>query len=147
MKHILSVVAALALFSLPALAEDIVVAKAVVAAPPSPKASTAAAYFTIENKGAAADTLLSLATPTAEESMLHQNKETDGVMTMIMLDKLEIPAGGSVAMKPGDIHVMLLKPVKPYEAGGEVPFELTFAHAGKIAVTANVVPLADLQGN
>ncbi len=60
--------------------------------------------------GASADTLVSVSTPAAERGEIHDMTMTDdGVMKMRHLaDGLEIPAGGTVELKPGGMHLMFL---------------------------------------
>ena len=121
---------------------DIVISRAVVAAPPSLDAPSAAAYFTIENHGAAADVLTGIATPVVTEAMLHETTNDNGVMRMNMLDKIEIPPGGKIKMAPAKLHVMLVGEKAPYTLGAEVPFDLVFAKAGALHVVAKVVSLS-----
>jgi periplasmic copper chaperone A len=110
-----------------ALAADIIVTRAVVVAPPNANASTIAAYFTIENHGATADQLTAISTPSAASAMLHETTNTDGVMKMNMLEKLDIAAGATVEMKPAQLHVMLVGPKTRYKTGDDVAFELSFS--------------------
>lgn len=135
-------------FAAPAWAGDMVVSRAIVVAPPNANAPTLAAYFTIENLGAAADQLTEISTSAAASAMLHETTTSnDGVMKMNMLDQLEIAAGTTVEMKPAQLHVMLVGPKKPVAVGAEVVFDLTFAHAGKMQVTAKVVALSQALSN
>jgi periplasmic copper chaperone A len=124
-----------------AWAGNITVTSAIVVAPSNPNASTIAAYFTIENHGAAADELTGISTPSAASAMLHETTNADGVMKMNMLEKLDIAAGATVEMKPAKLHVMLFGPKVRYKIGDDVAFELRFSNAGKMQVMAKVVPL------
>jgi copper(I)-binding protein len=62
-----------------------------------------------------------------------------GMMQMRPVDRIEIPAGGTVELEPGGYHVMLLDVPDTYPAVGET-FEvtLTFEQAGEKTVTAEV---------
>jgi periplasmic copper chaperone A len=51
---------------------------------------------------------------------------------------LSIPAGGSVVLKPGSYHVMLIGLKKALTAGEKFPLTLTFEKAGTISVTVPV---------
>lgn len=110
--------------------------------------AVAAAYFMLENHGAA-DRLLSVATPVAALAALHASTENaEGVMQMRPLaDGLEIPAHGRAAFAPGGNHVMLMGLVAPLKAGDLVPITLTFAGQGTVVVQAPVgqgpAPVAD----
>lgn len=101
--------------------------------------AVAAAYFVLENHGAA-DRLLSVATPAAEMAELHASMENaDGVMQMLPLDEgVEIPAHGSVAFAQGGSHVMLMGLRESLKAGDVVSLTLSFAGQGAVVVQAPV---------
>jgi periplasmic copper chaperone A len=61
-----------------------------------------------------------------------------GMMSMQPVDKVEIPAGGTVEFKPGGYHVMLLDLKKDLKAGDTVKVKLTFTKAGEQEATATV---------
>ncbi len=48
----------------------------------------------------------------------------DNVMKMRPVDKLDLPAGQAVELKPGGYHVMLMDLAKPVKAGDTVPLQL-----------------------
>jgi periplasmic copper chaperone A len=119
MRSIVGVLAMLAFCSV-AWAGDIVVSRAVVVAQ-----------------------LTGISTTTASSAMLHENVDDNGVMKMLMLEKLDIPEGGKVVMGPAKLHVMLMGPKAVYKIGTEVPFEMVFAGAGQLQVMAKVVSLSE----
>ncbi|MBS1837464.1 MAG: copper chaperone PCu(A)C [Actinobacteria bacterium] len=63
---------------------------------------------------------------------------TGGMMTMQPVEKIPVPADGSVELKPGGLHVMLFGLKKDLAVGMTVPVTLTFEKAGQIQVTAEV---------
>src|SRR5262245_51771913 len=72
-----------------------------------PKAPTGAGYLTIANTGAAPDALIAVASPRAGRAELHRMETKDGVMVMRpVAGGLEIPAGGTVTLAPGGLHIM-----------------------------------------
>ena len=72
----------------------------------------------------------------------------NGVMQMRQLaDGLPIPAGGSVVLKPGSYHVMLIGLKKPLTAGKKIPLTLTFEKSGNISVTVPVQAMGAMQDN
>jgi uncharacterized protein YcnI/copper(I)-binding protein len=91
-------------------------------------ARVAAGYLTIRNGGSEADTLVSVETPVAERGEIHDmTMSNEGVMRMRRLaEGLEIPAGGSVELKPGGKHLMFIDLKQPSVEGGTVPVKLTF---------------------
>ncbi|ROT94148.1 copper chaperone PCu(A)C [Altererythrobacter sp. FM1] len=100
------------------------------------------AFMTIANSGTAADRLTGGSTPVAGELQVHTVDMTDGVMRMRQLeDGLEIPAGGSVTLKPGSFHIMLMQLKQPLRQGEAVPVSLTFEKAGTVEVELTVQPV------
>lgn len=101
------------------------------------KADNSAAYFTIESP--AADRLTGVSTPAAQKAELHTMTMDGGVMKMRPLaGGIEVPAGQSVTLKPGGIHVMLMGLKEPLKAGEHFPLTLSFEKAGKREVTVSV---------
>ena len=93
-----------------------------------------------------ADTaLVGVASPVAKIVEIHEMKMEGNVMKMNAVDKLALPAGKAVDLKPGGYHVMLMDLVKPLKDGDAVPLQLTFEDkAGKkqtVDVKATVRPL------
>jgi copper(I)-binding protein len=59
----------------------------------------------------------------------------DDVMQMSQLpDGLEIPAGETVTLAPGGLHLMFMQISQPFVEGETVPVTLTFEHAGEIEI-------------
>jgi periplasmic copper chaperone A len=61
-----------------------------------------------------------------------------GMMQMREVDRIDIPAGGTVLLEPGGFHVMLLELQTPLVPGDTVDVTLTFELAGERTVTAEV---------
>lgn len=102
-------------------------------------ATTGAAYLTIANKSGTADRLTGVSSDVADKAQIHQMKVENGVMQMReVTGGLPVPANGSVVLKPGSYHVMLVGLKKPLTAGGSFPLTLTFEKAGTISVTVPV---------
>ena len=100
------------------------------------------AFMTITNSGTASDRLTGGSTPVAGEVQIHTVDMTDGVMRMRQLeDGLDIPAGESVALKPGSFHIMLMGLKRPLQRGESVPLTLTFEQAGPVEVALAVQPV------
>jgi len=100
------------------------------------------AFMTIANTGDGADRLLGGTTPVAQEVQVHTVDMTGGVMRMRQLkDGLEIPAGGTVMLAPGNFHIMLMQLKHPLEQETTVPITLQFEKAGDVAVELVVQPV------
>lgn len=110
-------------------------------------ASTGAVYMTLENKTSSADRLTGASSDVADKLQIHEMKVVNGTMTMRELaGGLPIPADGSVVLKPGSYHVMLIGLKKPLNAGETFPLTLTFEKAGKITVDVPVKAIGAMQG-
>lgn len=55
-------------------------------------------------------------------------------MTMQQVDKLDLPAGTAVEMKPGGYHIMLMNLAEPLETGSTITLTLKFRDAGEKSV-------------
>lgn len=66
-------------------------------------------------------------------------------MTMRMVDKVEVPAGGSASFAPMGAHVMLMGLKAPLKKGTSFPAILHFEKAGDVTVEVTVQGIADLQ--
>lgn len=107
-------------------------------------AKVGAGYLDIVNGTAAGDVLLSAsADAVAEKTEIHEMTHESGVMKMRALaDGLPVPAGATVSLKPGGLHIMFLDLKGPLTAGQTFNLELTFKTAGKVTVPVTVGDLA-----
>lgn len=137
--------AALALFAAPALAHEhgggmdhaahgaasITVGDASISATPGPNA---AAYATIVNSGSEADRLVAVKSEISEAAELHEMTMEGEVMKMRAVDGIDIPAGGSVKLESGGMHIMLIGLTAPLEDAHSATLIFVFAKAGEVAV-------------
>ncbi len=107
-----------------------------------PGAKVAGGYLTIENNGTENDRLVAATAEIAGRVDVHEMAVDNGVMKMRPLtDGLEIPAGGSVELKPGSYHMMMMDLTGPLKAGESIAGTLTFEKAGTVDVTYVVGPI------
>lgn len=99
------------------------------AVPPTSRMS--AAYMRLENGGAMADRLVGVSSPIANVSEIHNVTAKDGMMQMFKVDGIEVPANGSVELKPGGYHVMLIDLKQPPKEGEQVEVTLRFEKGGE----------------
>jgi copper(I)-binding protein len=99
---------------------------------------TGATYFSIVNKGAVPDRLMSASTPAAQSATLHESKVQNGVMMMRPLPPLEVAPGKSAELKPGADHLMLVGLKHPLKQGESFPLTLHFEKAGDVQVTVKI---------
>ncbi len=126
------------LFAAPALAHDYSVGNLTLThpwargTPPAPP--VAAGYVTIVNRGGEPDRLLSITSPAAESIEVHESTTVDGIARMQRIDDLVVAAGQTLALKPGGLHLMILKPSKQLRQGEKFAGTFTFEKAGAIDV-------------
>ena len=129
----------------PAMASDLMFGslqfRATIGSMPS-----SAAYLSITNNGAMADRLLAVESSLARKTELHTMDITNGVMTMRQIDGgIAIPAGKTVQLAPGGLHVMLIRLKAPLNADESYRVTLVFEKAGKVKLTGLAKRPADLK--
>jgi copper(I)-binding protein len=135
LKDVMLAAIALALCAAPAAAEDVkagdlVISQAWSRATPG-GAKVAGGYLTIENKGTAADKLVSVSAEIAGKAEVHEMAMDNGVMKMRPLDKgLVIDAGKTVKLAPGGYHLMLQELKGPFKKAGKVAVSLDVQGVG-----------------
>lgn len=144
MRRYLALAAALILATAP-LAHEVVVGDLQFIHPnipqPAPTAMTAAGYMALVNQGATDDRLIGIETAIAAKAMLHESQLDDsGLSSMRHLDALAIPAGGTVSLAPGGMHIMFMGLTGPLSEGQMVPVTLIFETAGRVEVEFMVDP-------
>jgi copper(I)-binding protein len=65
-------------------------------------------------------------------------------MRMRQVSSIDVPAGGTVSLQPGGLHIMLIDLKEPLRQGETFPLTLTFAKAGKVAVDVPVKSPAEM---
>lgn len=100
--------------------------------------SNGSVHFTIVNKGPQADRLVAADAAAAEKTSLHTHTMENGVMKMREIDGIDIPAGGTVQLKAGGLHVMLIGLKTPLKEGDSFPMTLSFQKAGQTTVQVHV---------
>jgi copper(I)-binding protein len=102
-------------------------------------APTAAGYLSLANKGTETDRLVSAETPMASRVEMHEMSMTDGIMRMRPLQGgIPVPPGGTVWLRPGGLHLMLVGPEGAFVQGNRVPLTLHFERAGEVTVELEV---------
>ncbi len=99
------------------------------------------AYFTVTNAGTEADRIVAASSPLAARVEMHQSRMENGMMTMVPVMALAVPAGAKLTLAPGGYHLMLLGLKQPLTAGQMLPLTLTFARQGKVAIRLHIKAL------
>lgn len=100
-------------------------------------ASVGGGFLVIVNSGKA-DALVGASSPVAARVEIHSSSMEGGVMKMRQLQRVELPAGGTVRFEPGALHLMLIGLKQPLAEGSKVPLTLRFAGAGEQKVELKV---------
>ena len=104
---------------------DLTVSEAWVRATPPGKMMTAA-YGSIENKGSTDATIIGVSAAVAGHTSLHETRIEQDRSIMRPVMQLTIDAGQRVSLKPGGLHIMLMKLNEPLSEGQSIDicFEL-----------------------
>ena len=96
-------------------------------------------FMVVVNAGGTPDRLLGGSTPAARSIEVHEMSMDGGVMRMRQVTNgLAVPAHGTLELKPGSYHLMLMGLKAPLKKGTRVPAPLRFAHAGAVKVEFQV---------
>lgn len=130
------------MFSLVACSNDIEIDR--VWGRVSPAAtSTGAFYMQITNNQAEDDALLAVESETCRTTELHESEmDENGVMHMqpVAGNRIPLPAGETVTLETGGLHVMCIGMNRPLTTGQRIPLTLVFANAEAITVDAEIRP-------
>ncbi len=104
----------------------------------APGATVAAGYMVLHNRAASPDRLVSASSGLAARVETHVTKKEGEMLRMREVKGYAIPANGSLALRPGGAHLMLVGIKRPLREGEEVPLTLRFERAGEKQVMLQV---------
>lgn len=136
MKQLITMIAMFALGSLAQAADGAISLSGVWAR--ASAGGNSAAYATIANSGAAEDRLIAVKGDVSTSIELHEVVMDGDVMKMRPVEAIAVPAGGSVELKPGGYHIMLIGLKAPLVEGAHVALTLVFETAGEVVLDAPV---------
>lgn len=92
-----------------------------------PVAPVMAGYVKITNTGQQSIAITAASCADFNKVEIHDMQHKDGMMHMVKQEKLPIPAGQTVSLQQGGMHIMLMKPRRAIKAGEtlQVTFELS----------------------
>ncbi len=106
---------------------------------PSPTSTGNAAFYMAVTGGETDDRIASASSPSCGVTELHETTMQDGVMSMQeQTEGIPIPAGSTVMLEPGGLHVMCIGVQKALVAGEMVNVQLEFENAGAVTVQAEI---------
>jgi copper(I)-binding protein len=95
-------------------------------------------FLTVQNTGTAPRAIVSGKASVGDTLELHEMKREDGMMRMSPVKSIAVPAGGTVELRPGGLHLMLFGLKKPLVPGDTVRVELTLDDGTRVPVVAAV---------
>jgi copper(I)-binding protein len=101
-----------------------------------PGQKTGSVYVDLTSASNAA--LVAAGSPLAARAELHSMTMDGGVMRMRALPRIELPAGQTVKLAPGGMHVMLVDLKQPLKAGDKVPLTLSVQSSGTSLTTLKI---------
>jgi len=106
---------------------------------PAFQGDNSAAYLVISNMTEQGDGLIGASSDMANITEIHLSKmDAEGTMTMERQDLIGIPAGETVNLEPGGLHVMLMNLVQDMNVGDKFDLTLEFQRAGDIVLEVEV---------
>lgn len=107
-----------------------------------PGAGAGGGFVTLTNRSDQDDRLVSASTPMTHRTEIHTMEMDGDVMRMALLpDGIALPAGESVTLAPGGLHLMFMDLPSPIVEGDPLPVTLKFKHADSVDIQLHVVPV------
>ena len=97
-----------------------------------------AGFGRIENACGEAVAVVGVHSDAFADVSLHETRIVDGVSRMRAVPRLAVPAGGSVELKPGGLHLMLMQPKDSLKPGDSVEVVLELEGGQTSAVELEV---------
>ena len=97
-----------------------------------------AGYMAIHNDGKSPLRFVSAQSDAFGMVELHRSLIVNGMSTMRAAGEQTIPAGGTLQIQPGGLHLMLMHPSRALKIGDSVRFQLHFADGSSMDVVAPV---------
>lgn len=110
-----------------------------------PNRLPAAAYFQLQNAGTQDVKLIGAQAEGFGKVMLHTHKESNGMASMVHVDEVVVPAGGSIEFAPRGHHVMLEQADFDLEVGTQRPIVLWFEGPAALTAQCAVRPAGTLK--
>ena len=101
-------------------------------------ATVSAVYLTVTNRGDSPDRLVGADAERAGRTMFHRSVVEDGVMKMRHAGAVEIPAGETVRLEPGGLHLMLTGVSPRLDSGERIAVTLRFERGGEMRLSVPV---------
>jgi periplasmic copper chaperone A len=117
--------------------DEVAIDDAYVRAVP-PGQPNSAAFMKVSNNGSTTHALVGGSSPAAEVVELHTHTMEGGMMRMRQVEKIDLPAGETVSLQPGGLHVMLIGLKQKLVPDEEIPLTLRFEDGSEVTMNAPV---------
>lgn len=127
------------LFSLQVLAMDKV--KDIVVQNPWARPSinnNSAVYMSIQNNDVKDDQLIKADCELAGKTEIHKTIEVQGIISMVPINNVGLPAGVKIELAPKALHIMLFDLKKELKENDTFPLTLTFQNSGEMTIQVKV---------
>jgi copper(I)-binding protein len=104
----------------------------------APGAKVAAGYVTLRNKSGSPDRLIGASSPVAAKVETHVHIKDGEILRMREVKSLDVPAKGTLELKPGGGHLMFIDIKQPLKEGDKVPVTLMFEKSKDMTVEFHV---------
>ena len=91
-----------------------------------------AGFGRIENRCGMPATVVRASSPSFGSVELHETKLVDGVSRMRPVPELRLAPNATAVLKPGGMHLMLMKPSAPLNPGSRIVLQFELAGGGKV---------------
>lgn len=136
-KPFVCVLLAMAAFEAAAAPACVVVEDGWLRLPPG-GSPMAAGYARIRNSCAADVVIVAAGSKAFADVSLHETRMEQGVSRMREIERLPIAAGATVELKPGGMHLMLMRPEVPLGEGAQLPLRLSLEDGRKVDASLQV---------
>ena len=103
-----------------------------------PGQTNSASFMSLTNQGDADHSLASAESDVAKVVEMHTHLMEDGMMKMRRVEQIDLPAGETVTLAPGGLHVMLIGLKQQLQPGDDVSLTLTLDDGSELSLTAPV---------
>ncbi|MGB5834295.1 MAG: copper chaperone PCu(A)C [Thiohalocapsa sp.] len=103
-----------------------------------PGQPNSAVFLQLQNGGDQDRALIGAESQAADVVELHTHLEEDGMIKMRQVARIDVPAGASISLEPGGLHVMLIGLKRQLQPGDDVAMTLKLDDGTELAVTAPV---------
>jgi len=101
-------------------------------------APNSAAYLRLTNESSEPISIVGASSDAARSVEIHETSTRDGVSAMRRLERIVVAPGGTVDLKPGAAHIMLIGLSEPLAEGSEVSLTLELSNGATLELNLPV---------